>query len=262
MQSPIVRRRQGFTLIELLVVIAIIAVLMSILLPSYARARYQAKVLLCGNQVRNLTVVYNMYAMDFNEWLPVTPDTNLEWEYSELHDVTAEGFIDIRTRLYDETERMFCPFWFDIYEEDRFKGTEKELSKIQRILQKKYWYRNDKVYVMGYALMTHWRLDPELNPGAYFFDDRPLRVTRTTDPPDRVFLADYSYFRGAQSPPQWEDGVRHLPPYGRRYQDMHGFRMEVPEGSWSAKLDGSAEYSQWQAMEFRYGSAKDAEYWW
>lgn len=262
MPYQFVRRRTAFTLIEILVVIAIIAVLISILLPSYARAKYQAKVLICGNQIRNLNVVYQMYAIDYNEWLPVTPDGSLAWDHTELHDVTAEGFIDIRTRLYDETERMFCPFWFDIYPKERFTGTEKELSPIQRILQKKYWYRNPRVYTMGYALMTHWSLDPELYGGAFFYDDRNLRVTRTTDPPDRVLLADYAYFRGSQSPPQWEDGVRHLPPYGKRYQDMWGFRMEVPEGSWSSTLDGAAVYSQWDAMEFRFGIPRDAEYWW
>lgn len=254
--------RRGLTLIELLIVIAVIALLMSILVPSLARSRYQARVILCGNQLRNLGRAYNVYGYEWNDWLPVTPDGSLAWDFTELHDVTSEGFIEIREILQDQTELMFCPFWFDIYDFERFTGTEKDTTKIQRILQRKYWYRNDRVYTMGYALMTHWSLDNELYNGGFFYSNQSLRVTRLTDPPSRVLLADYAYFRGSQTPPQWEDGIRHLPPTRPRFEMMHGFEMEVPEGSWHALLDGSAHYRRWEEVKFRFGIPRDAEYWW
>ena len=56
--------RKGFTLIELLVVISIMSMLMSILLPSLNRAREQGKRIHCLSNLRQLTLAWNMYAMD------------------------------------------------------------------------------------------------------------------------------------------------------------------------------------------------------
>jgi len=55
------RERKGFTLIELLVVIAIIALLMSILMPSLARVREQARTTACLANLRQWGVISMMY---------------------------------------------------------------------------------------------------------------------------------------------------------------------------------------------------------
>jgi prepilin-type N-terminal cleavage/methylation domain-containing protein/prepilin-type processing-associated H-X9-DG protein len=74
-------RRKAFTLVELLVVIAIIALLMGLLLPALARARQQAKRIICMSGLRQLTIAWMGYAEANGDKivngapLPPNPDT-------------------------------------------------------------------------------------------------------------------------------------------------------------------------------------------
>jgi len=68
-----VKRKRGFTLIELLVVVAIIALLISILLPSLARAREITKRAVCSSNLRGIGQSMKVYANDNNDWYPAGP---------------------------------------------------------------------------------------------------------------------------------------------------------------------------------------------
>src|SRR5256885_12523802 len=64
-------RRRAFTLVELLVVIGIIAVLISILLPSLARAREAANRTQCLSNMRQLYTALVMYSNQSKEAVPL-----------------------------------------------------------------------------------------------------------------------------------------------------------------------------------------------
>ena len=70
-------RKKGFTLIELLVVISVIALLVSILLPAFGKARLQAKRTVCMCNLRQQGLGLEMYSQDYNGKYP--PQTNRYW---------------------------------------------------------------------------------------------------------------------------------------------------------------------------------------
>lgn len=67
--------QKAFTLIELLVVIAIIAMLMTVLIPSLARAKEQGREVYCQNNLRQMHIAATVYAENHRGYYPISQYT-------------------------------------------------------------------------------------------------------------------------------------------------------------------------------------------
>jgi prepilin-type N-terminal cleavage/methylation domain-containing protein/prepilin-type processing-associated H-X9-DG protein len=78
--------KRGFTLIELLVVISIIALLLSILMPSLARVKKQARSVVCKAHLKQISLAWRMYCDENEDKVPLedystlgSPDYGITW---------------------------------------------------------------------------------------------------------------------------------------------------------------------------------------
>jgi prepilin-type N-terminal cleavage/methylation domain-containing protein len=109
-------RIRAFTLIELLVVVAIIALLISILLPTLARAKEQARIANCLANQRSILQAAISYVMDKHSavfafpfgYRPPDYASNQDWNLATEF-IWGGGVPDTRREDWDDTQGNFNP---------------------------------------------------------------------------------------------------------------------------------------------------------
>ena len=99
----------GFTLIELLVVVAIVAILAAILMPALRTTRKKAWQVVCASQLRQLGIIFQLYANDNDSWLPqsLTP-AGATWVWA-LESAETGGVGYLRWVACCNADPMTCP---------------------------------------------------------------------------------------------------------------------------------------------------------
>jgi len=123
------RNVAAFTLVELLVVISIIALLIAILLPSLRRAREQAKLTVCAQNLRQIGLAVHLYASNHRNRIPRGMDppsppvdiycfscsntaTNQVWTRRQLSPPKPEALTGLGLLLVTtapDADLLFCP---------------------------------------------------------------------------------------------------------------------------------------------------------
>jgi prepilin-type N-terminal cleavage/methylation domain-containing protein/prepilin-type processing-associated H-X9-DG protein len=104
-------KRNAFTLVELLVVIGIIALLIAILLPALAKSRWQATMVSCASNERQLGMVFLMYAHENKGSLPRfdLPSGAGEMNLSDLQGGTTGFYATLNSKYKLPQMTCFCP---------------------------------------------------------------------------------------------------------------------------------------------------------
>jgi len=244
----------GFTLIELLVVIAVIALLISLLLPSLAGARSEARALTCSANLRSVGQAVTAYTIDGRYFPPsyvyAADQDGGDWkwqdQYSETNPTPANGYIHWSWSLFDGQkgasgipEKAFtCPAVHNGGAPRTAKETPDRAHALEAVLVLSI---DDGDKPLGYIIKIanqrdalHQRIDqtsdPAFEPG---FDDEPEQVNQ----PDH----------GDRAEPIGGDGrIREVETDRDQHAADRAVRTEIGVNEGADPNDDGKRYRQWQ----------------
>jgi type II secretion system protein G len=87
-------KQRGFTLIEMMIVVAIIAILVSVLVPNFMRARAQAQTAACEANLKEIATALELYQTDHESYPDVTAETQVTSSEANLGPYIRQTPID------------------------------------------------------------------------------------------------------------------------------------------------------------------------
>jgi len=145
-------KRQAFTLVELLVVVAIIALLISILLPSLAKARRNSKEIVCGADLRSLVQITVTYAHSNNgKFMDMARDMNTGqthnqpyWAMGYWREYLAEDYNVQRSMYYSPDNQSWNA-------DDHYYWTNKKPTAKHMVMGRYYFGSTSAVNIQSFA---------------------------------------------------------------------------------------------------------------
>jgi prepilin-type N-terminal cleavage/methylation domain-containing protein len=251
-------RRKGFTLVELLVVVAIVAVLLAMLTPSLAGARYITKHAVCGTNIRQIIVGLNTYATENGAYYPsngYNSDTGEKMHRtfpSRLYRLKGGAYKyrgDLRPLLEPYLGEggmrvMMCPFANDVSRPGEQWGTDRYGMTQAKDRIWHYWRGGDAQGILPYQLHFDWTADPHwanIVKTVRMKLDEPLETA-----PGGVSGNSSGEWRTLVNDFHGRDGGLHTPPGADAY--WNGAHFSLP-GHWQGH-----QYYDTDQMGLNYGA--------